>query len=234
MSLKCQVCQESQPFSESPQWWIYECGHAKCSTHAEPLCCGQANYVCNMLEDEVFYATCQYMRYLHPRSQGLGDTYAVAYSALMQVLAREIEGKMKTVQTATQWTCPQCHQALPCTQQTCPTCPEANIFKSLTTLSLNPAMKSLPWVCPKPSCGTKCAPTDTTCVCGFVNLQRVELKPDVEESVVVKRSPVEAQTGNSEVWTCPLCKYEYNYRQEAKCQKCDYELPHDRGSCGLM
>lgn len=234
MSLKCQVCPESQPFSESPQWWIYECGHAKCSAHAEAQCCGEANYVYNMLEDEVFYATCQYMRYLHPRSQDLGDTYTVVYGALMQVLTKEIEGKMRTVQRQTQWTCPQCHQTLPCTQQTCPTCPDASIFKTLTTLTLSPSLKSLPWVCPRPSCGSQCASNATTCVCGFVNLQRVELQPEAEEPVKVTESPVKVQIANSEVWTCPNCSYEYNHRRQSKCLKCEFKLRDHVKNCGLM
>lgn len=227
------MCQEALPFSESQQWWVYECGHVRCSTHAEALCCGQANYLCNILDDEVIYTTCNYMRYLHPRSQGLGECYSAAYTSLMQLLMKQIEVKMSVVQRPLQWTCPQCSSLLSCTQATCPTCPNANIFKSLTTLSMNPELKSLPWVCPKPNCGSLCAAGATTCTCGYVNLQRVELQPVAEELPVGKREAEgEEEQGSSQIWPCPNCKYEYNFKEDKKCQKCKFE--RSKGSCGLM
>ena len=226
------MCQEALPFSESPQWWVYECGHIRCSAHADTLCCGQANYLCNILDDEAFYATCTYMRYLHPRSQDLGECYSAAYTSLMQLLMKLIEVKTRVVQRPSQWTCPQCRSILPCSQATCPTCPSANIFKSLTTLTMSPEMKSLPWVCPKPTCGSLCAAAATTCVCGYVNLQRVELQPVAEELQVVKEAAEEQEQGSSQIWACPSCKYEYNFKEDNKCQKCKFQ--RNPNNCGLM
>ena len=221
MSLTCAGCEESLLFSESAEWWVYTCGHLRCSAHAGLKCCGEAGCLANVMEDEVIYATCQYMRYLQPRNEGMEDCYPAAVASLMEIVKKKITLKINNVQQSMGWKCPVCLQTQSNSQSTCANCPPTEIFHSLSTLSLSRSLKGRPWVCPKPTCGNLNPPQVNKCDCGYVDLKRVEVNSPLHEPHQTDTKPTSTEAEmESQVWTCPHCKYEYNLTLYKTCQRC--------------
>ena len=201
-------CGEALPNSESQQWWLYLCGHLRCVNHAHTMCCESCSYVKNLMEDDVVRYTVQYIKYVQSKESEIGDAWKPAVAPLMAIVAARKTALLKQAQM---------HQ---------------QAFQSMETLTLSPAMKDKPWICIK--CSTECPSDVSTCKCGYVNLQRVEIG-NIECENEPKKTPEPSNTTPEvpNLWTCPECSYEYNEVGEKKCDKCGKDSGKD-SPCSLM
>lgn len=223
--LACSQCPSPQAFNPSQPLWMCVCGHLRCNTHSTSPCCPLYPAVLgNALLDPLVKETCGYLVFL----KGLGQGYV---DHVYEKLAGLIVGRIEELYASFRL-CATCRRVLDEVTGLCLYCrsqeeeekmmsvsvplprPTSNLFLSLETLSMDPALQREPWQCPK--CGEIVPATKVTCTCKYVNLKRVEVALNCEESL--KPRVTGGVVAGPRCWPCPNCNYEYNMAE--RCTHC--------------
>lgn len=228
--LACSQCPSPQAFDLSQPLWMCVCGHLRCNTHYTTPCCPISSTVLgNALLDPLVKETCGYLVFL----KGLGQAYI---DHVYEKLAGLIVGRIEELYAGFRL-CATCRRGLDAATGLCLYCqnqeeeekrlsmsvplprPTSNLFLSLETLSMDPALRQKPWQCPK--CGETVPAAKVTCTCKYVNLKLVEVALNCEESL--KPRVAGGVVTGPPCWICPNCHYEYNTTE--RCTHC----PTSRG-----
>jgi len=224
--LACSQCPSPQTFNPAQPLWMCACGHLRCSTHqTSPCCLPSPDILGDALADPLVKETCGYLLFL----QGLGQAYV---DFVYEKLAGLIIGRVEELY-ANYRLCSTCRRVLDAETGLCTYCAEeeekalsrsapvhrssVNMFLSLDTLSMDPAQRLEPWQCPK--CWAIVPAVKMTCICKYVNLKRVEVVLNCEESIKPKVvTTIAPLVSSQQYWICTNCRYEYNMTE--KCLKC--------------